>query len=362
MQTIINILVFIVVLGSIITIHELGHFIAAKAFGVFCSEFSLGMGPSLWHKKKGETTYHIRALPIGGYVAMAGEVDQEENEIMKDVPFERTIKGIKTWKQVVVMSAGVFMNFVLAFVLLFTITLAKGQLSVNNNVIGNVLDDGAAVEIGILEGDAIVDVYFNSTDTHYSIETMADLSSALSPKNNGIHTDQTEATITYIRDGQTHTANGILNYNSEREAFYLGVQVATRNMTVVESIQYSLDEIKEMSMMIFTTLGKLVTDSKNTISQLSGPAGIYQVTSEVTESGQYTTLVVLIAALSVNVGIFNLLPIPGLDGSQILFSLLEKAMGHPISTNVRYYLQVAGMLLVFGLMIIVTIQDISRMF
>ena len=121
MQTIINILVFFVILGAIVLIHELGHFLTAKLFGVYCAEFSIGMGPKLFSKKKGETDYQIRALPIGGYVAMAGEADQEDSELMKDVPYERTLKGIKTWKKCIIMLAGVFMNFVLALVLLIGI-------------------------------------------------------------------------------------------------------------------------------------------------------------------------------------------------------------------------------------------------
>lgn len=362
MQTIINIIVFIIVLGSIILIHELGHFIAAKFFGVYCGEFSMGMGPSLWHTKKGETEYHIRALPIGGYVAMAGEVDQEDNESMKDVPFERTIKGIKTWKQVVIMSAGVIMNFVLAIVLLVGVNLTSGAITVDTNQIDIVLEDGTAKQIGMQSGDYLTDIYFNETDKHYEITNMTDLTLALASQNNGLTTPNTNVTITYLRDGQSIEKTTSLPYNEARQAYYLGVQVPTRSLTFSEAINYTLKDVKEMSVMIFTTLGKLVTDSKNTITQLSGPAGIYQVTSEVAQSGQVHTLLVLIAALSVNVGIFNLLPIPGLDGSQILFSLVEKAMGRPISTNVRYYLQLAGLILVFGLMIIVTIQDITRMF
>lgn len=362
MQTIINIIVFVLVLGSIILIHELGHFIAAKSFGVYCGEFSMGMGPSLWHKKMGETTYHIRALPIGGYVAMAGEADQEDNEKMKDVPLERTIKGVKTWQQVIIMSAGVCMNFILALVLLFAVYTTSGQISSDTNQVGKVLEDGVAITAGIEEGDYIQEVYFPVTDQHYPINSMTDLSTALSSSNNGLTAESVTAVITYTHEGETQETTVSLPYHAERHAFYLGVQVPVRSMTVLESIRYTFADIKDMSLLIFKTLGKLVTDSKNTISQLSGPAGIYQVTSEVTEAGQISTLIVLVAALSVNVGIFNLLPIPGLDGSQILFALIEKAMGRPISTNVRYYLQLAGMILVFGLMIIVTIQDISRMF
>ena len=362
MQNIINIIVFIIVFGSIILVHELGHFLAAKLFGVYCSEFSIGMGPSLWHTKKGETAYHLRALPIGGYVAMAGEVDQEDNEEMKDVPFERTLKGIKTWQQVVIMCAGVMMNFVLAIVLFLGVNYFSGVMSLDTNAVGAVLEGGAAQSMGLEAGDQITDIYYFQTDTHYTIESKTDLDQALATAQNGIHEDATKVLISYQRDGETYQGEVTLPYNESRQAFYLGIQVPTRRLTIGECVQYTLTDIKDMSLLIFTTLGKLVTDTKETISQLSGPAGIYQVTSEVAAAGQISTLIILTGALSVNVGIFNLLPIPGLDGSQILFALVEKAMGRPISTRVRYALQLAGLALVFGLMIIVTIQDLSRMF
>ena len=101
MQTLINIVVFILILGIVVLIHELGHFITAKSFGVYCSEFSIGMGPKIFSRKKGETEYEIRALPIGGFVSIAGEADNDIEEF-KDVPIERTLKGISCWKKCVV--------------------------------------------------------------------------------------------------------------------------------------------------------------------------------------------------------------------------------------------------------------------
>lgn len=362
MQTFINLIVFILVLGVIIIVHELGHFIAAKAFGVYCSEFSIGMGPSLWHSQKGETTYHIRALPIGGYVAMAGEVDQEDNEEMKDVPFERTIKGIKTWKQVVVMAAGVFMNFVLAIVLLIGVYCFSASVSTNENIIGHVLEDGVAYQAGIEVGDEITQIYFPASGESFNISTMSDITEALKAENNHVDDQKAEIDIHLNRNGVSQTITLVAPYEQTKEAFYLGIQTTTRSLTLIESISYTFKDVGEMSTLIFQTLGRLITDSRNTISQLSGPAGIYQVTSQVTSQGDIATLVALVATLSINVGIFNLLPIPGLDGSQILFALVEKALGRPIPTRLRYYLQLVGLILVFGLMIVVTIQDFSRIF
>ena len=117
-----------------------------------------------------------------------------------------------------------------------------------------------------------------------------------------------------------------------------------------------------MSLMIFDTLAKLVTDTKQTVGQLSGPVGIYQVTSEVRQQGNLSSMLVLVSMLSVNIGVFNLLPIPGLDGSQIMFAIIERMIGREIPTKLRYVLQLVGLALVFGLMIVVMIQDVIKFF
>ena len=115
---IVNLLCFVLILGAIVIVHEFGHLLAAKKFGVYCKEFSIGMGPLLWQKQKGETAWSIRALPIGGFVAMAGEDEESDEKDELDIPFERTLNGIKPWKQVIVMAAGAFMNVLLAWLIL----------------------------------------------------------------------------------------------------------------------------------------------------------------------------------------------------------------------------------------------------
>lgn len=362
MQTILNLAVFFLVLGSIICIHELGHFIAAKTFGVFCSEFSLGMGPSIFHVKKGETEYHLRALPIGGFVAMAGEVDQEDNEAMKDVPFERTLNGIKTWKKVIIMAAGVMMNFVLAIVLMLSVNLTTTQMALDTNEIGLVMEQSVASDIGLQSGDFITDIYYVETNKNYVVTDWETLGVALSSNTHGITSEHTDAIITINRDGQTIKKDATLTYQPTSNNYVLGIQVATRDLTVSESIQYTFSEIGQMSVMIFDTLAKLVTDTKNTVGQLSGPVGIYQVTSEVRESGSLSTMFMLVSMLSVNIGVFNLLPIPGLDGSQILFAIVERIIGRELPTKLRYALQIVGLALVFGLMIVVMVQDVIKLF
>ena len=177
----INILVFLLGLSLLITIHELGHFIVAKIFGVYCHEFSIGMGPAIFSKKKGETKYSVRWLPIGGYVSMAGEeVNSEKEEVpideqvteepkndgndkeeMPDIPYERTINGIKAWKRFLVIGAGVFMNFILAYILFFLYILSVGVADttprLNVNYTSAESEVYAFKEANIPEGVLLVD-------------------------------------------------------------------------------------------------------------------------------------------------------------------------------------------------------------
>lgn len=359
MQTIINIIVFFLILGAIVLIHELGHFLTAKLFGVYCAEFSIGMGPKLFSKKKGETEYQIRALPIGGYVAMAGEADQEDNEIMKDVPYERTLKGIKTWKKCVIMLAGVFMNFVLALVLLIGI-YSFVEVQTNTSEIGSVVKDKGAALAGIEAGDVINKITINNEE--HIIASFSDIQEVLDNENLQLDTNTVTMKVGLTRNKHYLEKEVTAKYNNETKSYVMGITAATKQLTFAEAIRQGINQFIEYALLIFTTLGKLITDMTHTVSQLSGPVGIYTVTAQVTQTGSISTLLSLTALLSTNIGMFNLLPIPGLDGSQVLFALIEKVIRREIPTRIKYALQMAGLILVFGLMIFVTVNDIGKFF
>ena len=359
MQTIINIIVFFLILGAIVLIHELGHFLTAKLFGVYCAEFSIGMGPKLFSKKKGETEYQIRALPIGGYVAMAGEADQEDNEIMKDVPYERTLKGIKTWKKCIIMLAGVFMNFVLALVLLIGI-YSFVEVQINTSEIGSVVKNKGAALAGIEAGDVINKIKINNEE--HIIASFSDIQEVLDNENLQLDTDTVTMKVGFTRNKHYLEKEVTAKYNNETKSYVMGITAATKQLTFAEAIRQGINQFIEYALLIFTTLGKLITDMTHTVSQLSGPVGIYTVTAQVTQTGSISTLLSLTALLSTNIGMFNLLPIPGLDGSQVLFALVEKVIRREIPTRIKYALQMAGLILVFGLMIFVTVNDIGKFF
>ena len=358
MQTLINIVVFILILGIVVLVHELGHFLTAKSFGVFCSEFSIGMGPKLFSRKIGETEYEIRALPIGGFVSMAGEADNDIEEF-KDVPIERTLKGISCWKKCVVFLAGVFMNFVLSLVILIGVYCFI-NVQTNTSEIGTVNQNSPAMMAGLEAGDTISKVTYNGQEN--IIASFSDLQDVLNNSNLKLNSDQLTLEVEIVRDGKTMTKNVNAKYDKDSDSYVMGIKAATRHLSFFEAVNYGLDQFKTMSLLIFTTLGKLITDSANTIGQLSGPAGIYNVTSEITQSGSISQLLILLSLLSTNIGMFNLLPIPELDGCQVLFAVVEKVIGRELPTKLKYTLQVIGLLLVFGLMIFVTVNDISKIF
>lgn len=362
MQGVIVFIVFILVLGFLISIHEFGHFIVAKHFGVYCGQFSIGMGPKIWSKKIGETNYELRALPIGGFVTMAGEADQEDNEEMKDVPFERTLKGIATWKQVAVFLAGVFMNFVSAFIIIVAVYALCVPITTNSSTIGGVVENSPAANAGIQAHDTINMITVTDTGQQFLIGSFTDLGDALDKEANHYTGDVLPIKVTVSRDDVAYEYSFEAPYQETTGRYELGVQASTRQLNFIESVQYGAQYFMESALLIFTTLGELITNSKETIGQLSGPVGIFQVVGEVTKTGQFANILLLVALLGINLGVFNLLPIPGLDGCQVLFAVAEKIIGRELPTNLRYGLQLIGLALVFGLMIIVTINDIARFF
>ncbi len=157
MDLLIGIIAFVVILSVIVTVHELGHFMAAKHFGVFCGEFSIGMGPIIWKKQGRETQYSIRALPLGGFVSMAGEEDDTKKDI--EVPFERTINGIKAWQKVIVMMAGIVMNILLAWIIFIGVSMYQGvATNYSLPVLSEIVEGGPADKAGIEDHDLVISI------------------------------------------------------------------------------------------------------------------------------------------------------------------------------------------------------------
>ena len=360
MQNIINIVVFILILGSIIFIHELGHFIAAKTFGIYAPVFSLGMGPKIFGKKIGETEYQLRLLPIGGFVSMAGEVDQEDEDIMKDVPYERTLPGIKTWKRCIIMLAGVAMNFIMAFTILVSVYSLVDVVS-TQPIIGSVVESSAADLAGIQSGDTICKIFVGDEEKY--IASFDGIGQALNdPELIKENPKNLDVKVEVQRDEELELLDLSLKFNETDQIYQLGVYPSFQKLTFTESIKMSITEFSTMSVMVFKTFGQLITNTSETVGQLSGPIGIFNVSAQVTQSQSLSSILILVAMLSINIGVFNLIPIPGLDGYHVVIACIERVIGRDLPLKLKYAIQITGLVALFGLMIYVTFNDILKLF
>lgn len=355
---IIKILLLLFILGIIILVHEFGHFIWAKTFGVHIYEFSIGMGPLLHtHKgKKDGINYNIRAIPIGGFVSMAGEVydSGEVDENNKKIKKDKLMCNKKWWQRLIILVAGVVNNFILAIVILFIYTLIWGGGAITPKVL-NVVEDKPAAAAGLKSGDVITNIngynvsswdkaqiilYYKNTNEYYTFEVK--------------HTDGTKEEIKIkpeiIKDEET---------GAESKLF--GIQIdAEDTSNVFKSFIYSIRKFNSIiSSMVYTIWGLI--SGKIGLSALSGPVGIYEVVGETINYGINYFLYIL-AFLSINVGFINILPFPAFDGGHVLFLIIEKIKGSPVNAKIENTCHLIGFILIFLLMIIVTISDIIKLF
>ncbi len=347
---------FVLLLGIIVTVHELGHFLVAKAFGVYCAEFAIGMGPKLFSIQGKETLYTIRLLPIGGFVQMAGEPGTAlEGECTIDVPFERTIKGISRFKQICIMLAGIVMNFVLAFVLFFGVFLSEGTSEpVSEAYIGTISPDSPAQEAGIQSGDLVLSIEYED-GTVSTIETFDDISTT------NVGFEQQTRTYVVQRGEDVLRLDVTPVYFEEYDRYMIGIGQAIKSVpiSIGEAVGYSVEAMVEGSTLIVDSLMQLFRG--NNLDQLSGPVGIYTVTSQQAALG-LANYVWLVAVLSLNIGIFNALPLPILDGGRAILITIEAIIGKPINKKIESGLMVAGAMMMLALFVFATLQDILRLF
>ena len=357
MNTIIIILLFVLMLMLIIVVHEFGHFIVAKIFNVYVPEFSIGMGKALYQKKGKETTFSIRLLPIGGYCAIANtpnDFDEQIDVKTKTVDVSRTLEGISKFKKILILLAGVFMNLLLALLIMSFVYLSIGQAAIApSSKIENVVADSPANKAGLLSGDIIEEA---KLDNGYKLKIVsyADLSDFLSLYKEG------EITLTVKRNDkhQKIIIDPIIKDNS----IYIGISFGDYRIEKINffnSFKYAYNYLKEMTILIFVMLSGLFRGVG--FDNLSGLVGVYKATNDAVNSG-FIYYFVLAASLSLNVGIFNLVPIPALDGGRILLTLIEAVIRRPISKKVESYIISISYIILFLLFILATSQDLIKIF
>lgn len=348
----VSLLVLIFILGIIILVHEFGHFIWAKIFKVHIYEFSIGMGPIIFtHKgKKDNIDYNLRAVPIGGFVSMAGEVYEDDDKIDK-----KSFMCNKPWYQrVIILVAGVFNNFLLALLILFISSLIWGG-TVNIPVVRDVVADMPMAEAGVVAGDRILEINGRKVSNWDAAQILLIMESE-----DNIY----DLTIEHS-DGDVEeiSVEPIVSEDEETgvETKTFGVYIEQETMTGLwGSIKYAFQKFGSIVQSMALTIEGLFT-GKISLQALSGPVGMYEVIDSSISYG-LAYMLYIVAFLSINVGFINILPFPAFDGGHVLFLIIEKIKGSPVNAKFESICHLIGFALLFLLMIYITIQDVIRFF
>ena len=352
-----SLVLFILILGTIVLIHELGHFLFAKLFGVYVYEYSIGMGKKIFSKKpkNSETEYNIRMFPIGGFVRLAGEEGEDGD---KSVPLERKLYKKGFWQRFLIFFMGPGFNGLLAIVTLFVSCLIFGG-SLTTLELDNIKPEYPAYQAGLRDGDILLAVEGEKvstwTDARLKISTVKE-GKAIDFKVR--HQDGIVETISVSPKEEVDES---CTEEKCPSVYVYGVGSKIVEKTgFIDSVEYAFVETKNIILSMGTTLKYLFT-GKLGMNDLSGPVGIYEVVDEQAQYG-IASLLYLLAYLSINVGIMNLIPFPAFDGGHILFLLIEKIRGKAVSPNVEATITGIGFILLILLMIFVTFNDVIRLF
>ena len=315
--------------------HELGHFIAAKRLGVKVNEFAFGMGPAIWKKQSKETLYSIRIFPIGGYCAMEGEDEDSDNP--------RAFSNKRPLHKLIILTAGSFMNVVCAIVIMI---LVVGVLGFTTTTIDAVDPNSPASIAGIEAGDKIVMI------DESPVDSWTDITSSI------INSDGNEMKFVVERDGSEESFV-VTPVENETKGYIVGITSRVSHnpaKAVVEGTKATWN----LTLALFDTFGQLFGGELGADS-LAGPVGMVQMVSETSTYGLWY-YGFLTAMICINLAIINMLPLPALDGGRIIFVLYTMITGKPVNQRVEGAIHFAGLMLLLGLFVFVTINDVSRIF
>lgn len=372
---IVTLLIFLVM----ITLHEFGHFIMAKTLGVNVLEFSIGMGPAIFKKQGKKTLYSVRAFPVGGYCSLEGE-DTESND-------EGAFCNQKLWKRFLIVSAGAILNLVLGFVLFAVFVVATSPVA--TNVIGKVVENSYLAESGVLPGDRIVKINghrinFYNDITFYSDEYTEGEKIKLTVKRDGerlnfeVLPSNAVTTVTYYEDcvDITEVVNGrepvyrreygeipteYVGKSQSDTRLIIGFEAKKEEITAKNILPQAWYNTLYITKGIYSAFGELIT-GRSGLENMAGPVGVAQVVDGAVKSGEQSGINVLliVAMLTVNLGIFNLLPLPALDGGRLFFMLIELIRGKPVPPEKEGIVHAIGLILLLALAVVVCFNDILR--
>ena len=417
------IIAFLFVFSVIVIIHEFGHYYFAKKAGILVREFAIGMGPKIFQVRKGETVYTLRLLPIGGYVRMAGHDEDEqeikpgmmitieldkENVVQKlnfdeqliienSVPFqieeadlhrtmtlsgyfvnseekvnlmvskqatiiesdgtevvvapiERQFNSASLWNRIKTNAAGPINNFILSIIIFIIVGFMQGGVPSNDPVIGQVSDQSAAQEAGLQASDKIISI--DGVDIHSWDEMTSIVRSSA---------DKT-LSMTIQRNGDTKNVSITPKSVEGQNGSKIGQLGVTRTLdnSILSILGYGFTQTISVIVLVLSALGSIFTKGFN-LNQLGGPVAIYSLTSQVAKNG-LIDLLSFMGMISANLGVMNLLPIPALDGGKLVLNFIEGIRKKPLDPEKEGYLTIAGAIFLFALMLLVTWNDIMKLF
>ena len=348
------ILAAILVFGVLIAVHELGHFMAAKACGVRVNEFSIGMGPALWKKQKGETQYSLRLFPVGGFCAMEGEEEDSDD------PTALNNQGF--WAKLLIFAAGAAMNFI-AGLLIILVLYADAQAFYVPVVAG--FADGCPLESadGLQEGDRLLRI------DGEKVYVYSDISLLMGLNKTGVFDLQIE------RNGEVITLRDFTmerrEYTDQNGKAYTGygLYFGAEEATLGRKLSYSWNNAMDFARLVRLSLQMLLTGQAG-VKDLSGPVGIVSTMTQVGEQAATTRAAVeniayLAALIAVNLAVMNLLPLPALDGGKIFFLVINavsmQLFKKQIPAKYENYIHFAGLILLLALMAVITFSDVWKL-
>ncbi|MBN1779759.1 RIP metalloprotease RseP [bacterium] len=351
----ITFLATVFVLGILVFIHELGHYGAAKLFKIRVDRFSLGFPPRLFGRKIGETDYCISAIPIGGYVKIAGMVDESMDVDFVEGPPQPWEFRSRSWIQkVIVISAGSFMNLLMAFMIFWGVAFFNGVAEVPEPWYDHVtvLEGTPADSAGLKSGDRILTVNGDSVHTWDQITNVV-YPSAGKPLEFTWNRGDTLYTRTIVPRAHRSGLS-----DDEQPIGLIGLQLSNvmRKTGFFESLRFGWDEFVFQVRLFFVSWKRLLS-GKESIRSLAGPVKIAEMAGETARYG-FATLLGFLALIGINLGLLNLLPIPVLDGGHLVYIHLEALIRRTIPIKTKLVIQQMGMILIFGLMIFVLYNDI----
>ncbi|MBO4909154.1 MAG: site-2 protease family protein [Lachnospiraceae bacterium] len=360
MNMIFSLLWFIIIFSVVVVSHEFGHFIVAKANGIRVKEFMVGFGPSIFKFKKGETVYKINILPLGGACVYDGmdeieDSEEDKEEVQGQIKDRSKFLNASPWAKLATLLAGPLFNFILGFIVAF---IMVNMIIIREPVVTDVIEGGAAEAAGLQAGDRILALNGGKIYLYDEISVFT------SYYHGG------EVSVTYQRGEEIGEVTLTPYFDEEHGRYLIGIT----NDTFVEELhgfdafKFTWYEMRYNVLMVWKGLGALITGNINR-ENVAGPVGMVNMVGDIIEEtspyGWQTVLVNMLnltLLLTVNLGVFNMLPVPALDGGRILFALVEIVRGKPVPPKKEAYVHLAGMVLLLIIVVAVFFNDIHNIF